>query len=68
MCQNVLREYHPLPNVDETLAQLAGAKKFSKLNANSEFSDDTPVFIRNGGSSNVIPGRIVTRDPPITLA
>ena len=24
-----------------------------------EFSDDTPVFIRNGGSSNVVPGRIV---------
>ena len=35
--QNVLREYHPLPNVDETLAQLAGAEKFSKLDANSGF-------------------------------
>jgi len=35
--QTVLREYHPLPNVDETLAQLAGAKKFSKLDANSGF-------------------------------
>ena len=34
---NVLREYHPLPNVDETLAQLAGATKFSKLNADSGF-------------------------------
>ena len=35
--QTVLREYHPLPNVDETLAQLAGAKNFSKLDANSGF-------------------------------
>ena len=35
--QNVLREYHPLPNVDETLAQLAGVKKFSKLDSNSGF-------------------------------
>ena len=33
--QNVLQEYHPLPNVDDTLAQLAGAKKFTKLDANS---------------------------------
>ena len=24
LSQNVLREYHPLPNVDETLEQLAG--------------------------------------------
>ena len=35
--QNVLREYHPFPNVDETLAQLAGAMKFSTLDANSGF-------------------------------
>ena len=35
--QNVLREYHPLPNVDDTLAQLAGAKKFTKLDVNSGF-------------------------------
>ena len=34
---NVLRETHPLPKVDETLAQLAGAKIISKLNANSGF-------------------------------
>ena len=33
----VLREAHPLPNVDETLEQLAGAKIYSKLNANSGF-------------------------------
>ena len=30
----VLREVHPLPTVDETLAQLAGATVFSKLDAN----------------------------------
>ena len=34
---NVLREVHPLPAVDETLAQLAGAAVFSKLDANSGF-------------------------------
>ena len=28
---NVLREVHPLPKVDENLAQLAGAQVFSKL-------------------------------------
>ena len=34
---NVLREVHPIPKVDETLAQLAGATVFSKLDANSGF-------------------------------
>ena len=34
---NVLREVHPLSAVDETLAQLAGAAVFSKLDANSRF-------------------------------
>ena len=33
----VLREVHPLPKVDDTLAQLTGAKLFSKLDANSGF-------------------------------
>ena len=33
----VLREYHPLHSVDHTLAQLAGATVFSKLEANSGF-------------------------------
>ena len=33
----VLREVHPLPKVDETLAQLSGAKIFSKLDTNSGF-------------------------------
>ena len=35
--ESVLREVHPLPKVDETLAQLSGAKIFSKLDANSGF-------------------------------
>ena len=35
--ENVLREVHPIPKVDETLAQLAGGKLFSKLYANSGF-------------------------------
>ena len=34
---NVMREVHPLPTVDETLAQLTGAKRFSKIDANSGF-------------------------------
>ena len=35
--ESVLREVHPLPRVDETLAQLSGAKVFTKLDANSGF-------------------------------
>ena len=35
--QNMLCEVHPLPAVDDTLAQLAGAKVFSTLEANSGF-------------------------------
>ena len=35
--ESVLREVHPLPQVDETLAQLTGAKVFSKLDFNSGF-------------------------------
>ena len=35
--ESFLREYHPLPSVDHTLAQLAGATIFSKLDANSGF-------------------------------
>ena len=35
--QSVKRERHPLPAVDQTLAQLAGAKVFTKLDANSDF-------------------------------
>ena len=35
--ESILREFHPLPSVDHTLAQLSGAKVFSKLDANSGF-------------------------------
>ena len=35
--KSVLREVCPLPSVDETLAQITGAKVFSKLDANSGF-------------------------------
>ena len=35
--ENVMREFHPLPAVDETLAQLSGARIFTKLDANSGF-------------------------------
>ena len=35
--ESVLREVHPIPGVDEALAQLSGAKIFSKLDANSGF-------------------------------
>ena len=34
---SVLREVHPIPTVDETLAQLSGAAVFSKFDANSGF-------------------------------
>ena len=34
---SVMREVHPLPKVDNTLAKLSGAKIFSKLDANSGF-------------------------------
>ena len=34
---NVLRKTHPIPKVDDTLAQLTGAAVFSKLDANSGF-------------------------------
>ena len=37
LTQSVRRERHLLPAVDQTLAQLAGAKMFSKLDANSGF-------------------------------
>jgi len=30
----------------------------------SDFSDDTPIFIHNSGSSGVIPGRTVTSTGP----
>ena len=35
--ESVLREVHPLPKVDDTLAQMAGATVFSKLDANCGF-------------------------------
>jgi len=35
--QSVHRERHPLPAVDQVLAQVSGAKLFSKLDANSGF-------------------------------
>ena len=35
--ESVLREIYQLPRVDDILAQLAGAKCFSKLDANSRF-------------------------------
>ena len=34
---SVLRETFPIPQVDETLAQLSGATLFSKMDANSGF-------------------------------
>ena len=35
--EGVLRETYPIPPVDDTLAQLAGATVFSKVDANSGF-------------------------------
>jgi hypothetical protein len=35
--ESVKREIHPIPTVDEIMAQLSGSKIFSKLDANSGF-------------------------------
>ena len=35
--ENVLRDVHPLPTVEENLSKLAGATVFSKLDCNSGF-------------------------------
>jgi len=35
--ESILREVHSMPKVDTTLAQLSGARLFSKLDANSGF-------------------------------
>lgn len=37
MNESVLREVHPIPKVDETLAQLTSASFISKLDGNSGF-------------------------------
>ena len=34
---SVMREIHPIPRVDEILAQMNGAAYFTKLDANSSF-------------------------------
>ena len=35
--ENVMRAFHPLPAVDETLAQLSDAQTFTKLDTNAGF-------------------------------
>ena len=35
--ESVCRERHPLPALEQTLAQIAGAQSFLKLDANSGF-------------------------------
>ena len=35
--ENVMREFHPLPAIEETLAQLSGARIFTKLDGNAGF-------------------------------
>ena len=37
--ESVWREIHPIPKVDETLAQLTGARVFSKLDAKQLLAD-----------------------------
>ena len=45
---SIQREVHPLPTVDETLAQLPGATVFSKLDANSAWflADPSHSFVK----------------------
>ena len=55
--ESVLHEIHPLPKVDDTLAQLHGAKVFSKLDANigfwqiplAEKSKPLTTFVKSSG-------------------
>ena len=35
--ENAMREFHPLPAIDETLTQLSGARIFTKLDASAGF-------------------------------
>ena len=37
LSEGVLRQVHPMPNVDKTLALFTGAKMFSKLDVNNGF-------------------------------
>ena len=39
--ESILTEFHPLPSVDHTLAQLAEATVFSKLDTNSAFGQNS---------------------------
>ena len=50
---SVCREQHPLPAVDQTLAQLAGPKIFSKLDANSRSCHADSPFPRVNPAHNV---------------
>ena len=57
--ENVLREVHPMPKFDETLAQLTGAKVFSKLDANSGFWQ-IPLSESSRPLTTFIPQLVVT--------
>lgn len=59
--ENVMREVHPLPKVDETLAQLSGARVFSKLDCQSHPDYSPPLSPRMGGTA-------LTRCPLVYLA
>ena len=51
--ESVQRERHILPSVEQTLAQIGGAKHFSKLDANSGYwqieLDPEPAKLTNSG-------------------
>ena len=55
--ESVLREAHPIPKVDDTLAQLSGVNIFSKMDTNSGF--DKFHLLKSHATSQYFPVRMV---------
>ena len=55
--ESVMKELHPLPGVEHTLAQLAGAKMLSKLDGNSGFYQ-IPLYTKSAKLTTSITSNI----------